>query len=391
MPYVRLNEADAFTAEPGGVLLREGRIAAADALGAADADVRIDAQGAAVIPGFVDCHTHLPFAGWRAEEYAMKVAGADYAQLAAQGGGIAASARALAQSSDEQVLALARALAREMLEHGTTTFECKSGYGLSEREEMRSLALAGRLAELVAQRTTSTALLAHAVPPGWEKDRWMALVRQLAPVVDASALDIFVEAMAFDLEDLTAMGQLAHASGKALRAHVEQFTTMRSVPVALDAGARSLDHLVALHAEDLPRLAAAECAAVLLPAAELLGDEGVAPGRALADAGAICALASDANPGTSPVVSMPLVIALAVRRYRWTILQALAAATLNAAWVLELSAELGSLEDGKHADVLVLDGPIEHIAYRLGHNPVAVVILGGEIVHVRPDQSWRLS
>jgi imidazolonepropionase len=197
--------------------------------------------------------------------------------------------------------------------------------------------------------------------------------------------------MAFDLDDLAAMGQLARASGKALRAHVEQFTTMRSVPVALDAGARSLDHLVALHADDLPRLAAAECAAVLLPAAELLGDEGVAPGRALADAGAICALASDANPGTSPVVSMPLVLALGVRRYRWTILQALAAATLNAAWVLELSGELGSLEDGKYADVLVLDGPIEHIAYRLGHNPVAIVILGGEIVHVRPDQSWRLS
>ncbi len=387
MPYVRTAQG-AFTTAPGSLLLAGGRIAGWD--GDRSAELRVDASGAAVIPGFVDCHTHLPFAGWRADEYAMKVAGADYAQLAAAGGGIAASARALAQSSDEQVLELSAALAREMLEHGTTTFECKSGYGLSEEGELRSLTLAGRLAELVPHTTTSTALLAHALPPGSGKDEWMATVARIAPRSDASALDIFVEAMAFDLDDLVAMGELARSCGKALRAHVEQFTTMRSVAVAIEAGARSVDHLAAMHADDVGRLAAAECAAVLLPTAELLGAEGVAPGRALADAGAICALATDANPGTSPVVSMPLVIALAVRRYRWTIVEALAASTLNAAWVLGLSAELGSLETGKRADVLVLDGPLEHIGYRLGHNPVAVVIAGGEVAHVRAAQSWRL-
>jgi len=389
LPYVRLDRAAELALDPGEVLIEGDTITGFDA--DAKAQCRIRAEGAAVIPGFVDCHTHLPFAGWRAQEYAMKVAGLDYAEIARSGGGIAASARALAASSDEQVLEQARGLAREMLEHGTTTFECKSGYGLSEEAELRSLALAERLDGLVEQTTTSTALLAHAVPPGREKDEWMRAVERLAPRTHASALDIFVESMAFDLDDLATMGRLAATGGKALRAHVEQFSTMRSVPVALDAGARSLDHLVALHPDDLPRLAAAECAAVLLPGAELMGDEGVAPGRALADAGAIGVLATDANPGTSPILSLPLIIGLAVRRYGWTIREALCAATLNAAWVLGLAHRLGSLERGKRADILVLDCPVEHIPYRLGHNPVAVVIVDGRIVHVRADQAWRVA
>lgn len=389
LPYVRLDRAGELTLDPGDVLIDGGSVAGFAANGSAHTHIRAD--GAAVIPGFVDCHTHLPFAGWRADEYAMKVAGVAYADIARRGGGILASARALADASDEEVLEQAQALAAEMLAHGTTTFECKSGYGLSEEAELRSLALAERLGGLVEQTTTSTALLAHAIPPGCEKDEWMRAVGRLAPRTSASALDIFVESMAFDLDDLAAMGRLAELSGKALRAHVEQFSTMRSVPVALDAGARSLDHLVALHPDDLPRLAAAECAAVLLPGAELMGEEGVAPGRALADAGAIGVLATDANPGTSPIVSMPLIVGLAVRRYGWTIREALCASTLNAAWVLGLADGLGSLERGKRADVLVLDCPVEHIPYRLGHNPVAVVIVGGRIVHVRADQAWRVT
>jgi imidazolonepropionase len=166
---------------------------------------------------------------------------------------------------------------------------------------------------------------------------------------------------------------------------------MRSVPVALEHGARSVDHLACLHPDDLAPLAAAECAAVLLPGAEFLGDERVAPGRALADAGAIGVLGTDLNPGTSPVASLPLIAGLAVRRYGWTPREALVAMTLNAAWVLRLHEDLGSLEVGKRADVVVLDAPLEHVPYRLGHNPVAIVIVGGEVVHVREDQAWRLA
>jgi imidazolonepropionase len=388
LPFLRLDRAAELSLDGGSLTVENGRIAAL----AADATARrIDVSGCAVVPGFVDCHTHLPFAGWRAEEYALKVAGRPYEEIARAGGGIASSARAFAQAGDEQVLDQATALAAEMLAHGTTTFETKSGYGLSEAAELRALALARRLGTRVAQTTTSTALLAHAVPAGRDAAGWMDAVAGLVPQTTASALDIYVESVAFGLGDLERMGALAAEHGRDLRAHVEQFSTMRSVPVALAAGARSVDHLACLHPDDVDVLAGAECAAVLLPGAELLGDEHVAPARALADAGAIGVLATDLNPGTSPVASLPLVVGLAVRRYGWTVREALAAITLNAAWVLRRHEEAGSLEVGKRADVVVLDAPVEHMPYRLGHNPVALVIAGGELVHVRPDHAWRVA
>jgi imidazolonepropionase len=383
--YMRRAE---FTAEPGSVLVDGERIAAFE--GSADAAVAIDARGCAVVPGFVDCHTHLPFAGWREREYAMKVAGESYEAIARAGGGIRSSARALADASDEDVLAQAATLAREMLRHGTTTLECKSGYGLSVDGELRALRLAHALP--VAQTTTRTALLAHAVPDGFDRGGWMEQVATVVPSVAglASALDIYVESIAFSNEDLRTMGALAREYGLDLRAHVDQFNANGSVPIAVSEGARSVDHLACVDAAGIEALADTETAAVLLPGAEFLGDERVAPARQLADVGAICALATDLNPGTAPVASLPVVIGLAVRRYRWSAFEALLACTLNAAWVLRLSDQLGSLEAGKRADVLVLDGPVDRIAYRFGHNPVAVVIAGGAVVYVRPDFEARV-
>jgi len=391
LPYLRHDRAGELRLDPGSLTVDGDTIAAFESDPAAER--RIDASGCAVVPGWVDCHTHLPFAGWRAGEYAMKVAGRPYEEIARAGGGIRASARALAAASDDEVLAQAGGLAAEMLRHGTTTFETKSGYGLSVDAEERSLRLARALAGRAKQDVASTALVAHAVPDGFDAEGWLdavaAALAEWAPAVQA--LDIYVESVAFTNAHLERVGALAAAHGLDLRAHVEQFATHRSVPVALEAGARSVDHLACLHHDDLPALVAAECAAVLLPGAEVLGDERVAPARALADAGAIAVLATDANPGTSPVTSLPLVMGLAVRRYRWTALEALLACTLNAAWVLRRSAHTGSLEGGKRADVLVLDGPVEAIPYRLGHNPVAIAIAGGRVVGVRPDCAWRLS
>jgi imidazolonepropionase len=250
--------------------------------------------------------------------------------------------------------------------------------------------LARAFAERVAQPVTVTGLFAHSVPPGWQADAWMDEVDALAAECDVDALDIYVESVAFANEHLERLGAIAAREGVPLRAHVEQFNANRSVPVALAAGARSVDHLACLHPDDLPGLAAAECGAVLLPGAEVLGDEHVAPARALADAGAICVLATDCNPGTSPVQSLALVIGLAVRRYGWSVREALAATTLNAAWVLGLSGEIGSVEAGKRADLVILDGPAEHIPYRFGRNPVAAVMLRGELVWVRADHAWRV-
>ena len=391
LPYLRTHRAGELSLDPGGITVDdEGRIAA---LGPTrNADTHVDATGCALLPGLVDCHTHLPFAGWRAQEYDMKVTGVPYEEIAKAGGGIASSARALRETPDDAVLQQARQLASEMLEHGTTTFECKSGYGLSRAGELRSLKLATELSRSVEQTTTRTALLAHAVPTGYTADSWMNEVEAMIPEAAeyATALDIFVESIAFGLEHLDRMGELATANGLILRAHVEQFSTMRSVPVALRHNARSLDHLSAIHPDDIEPLGKSDTAAGLLPGAEFMGAEAVAPARALIDAGAIVMLATDANPGTSPIFSLPLIVGLAVRRYGLSTREALLAVTLNAAYVLDLSSELGSIEPGKRADLVLLDSPSEHVAYRLGHNPVAATFIAGDPVYVRPDSAWRI-
>jgi imidazolonepropionase len=384
LAYLRHDRAGELGLEPSPVAVTAGRIAAFERDDAAA--VRIDATGCAVIPGLVDCHTHLPFAGWRAEEYELKVTGVAYEEIARRGGGIASSARAFAQASDDEILAQARSLRAEMLASGTTTFEGKTGYGLSVEAETRAVRL-GR--ELGADRVTG--LFAHAVPDGYDADAWMDEVDALASQCDVDALDIYVESVAFANEHLERLGTIAAREGVALRAHVEQFNANRSVPVALAAGARSVDHLACLPLDDVGPLAAAECAAVLLPGAELMSAEHTPPARELADAGAVCALATDCNPGTSPIVSLPVIIGLAVRRYGWTALEALLACTLNAAWVLGLSEELGSIEVGKRADLVLLDEPIAHVPYRFGRDPVCVVVRAGEIAYVRQDSAWRVS
>jgi imidazolonepropionase len=361
LPYLR--RPNDLRLEPGAVTVEDGVIVALDDDPAADRVI----EAAALVPGFVDCHTHLPFAGWRAEEYEQKVTGVPYEEISRRGGGIASSARAFATAGDDEVLAQARGIRAEMRAHGTTTVEGKSGYGLSREGELR----AARLGREVCDRVTG--LFAHAVPEGHDPASWMDVVDELAAEADVDALDIYVESVAFRNEDLARLGEIARREGVPLRAHVEQFNANRSVPVALDAGARSVDHLACLHPDDLAPLAAAECAAVLLPGAEFLGAEELAPGRALADAGAICVLATDCNPGTSPVASLPVVIGLAVRRYGWSVREAIAACTLNAAWVLGYD-DRGSIEVGKRADLVLLHDPVEHLPYRFGHNPVAEVL-----------------
>ncbi len=386
LPYLRHDRAEQMTLE-GGDLFLDGDVI--DTF-SGEVSLRVDARGCTVLPGFVDCHTHLPFAGWRADEYEMKVTGVPYEQIARSGGGIASSARAFGAASDEAILAQARTIAGEMLTTGTTTFEGKTGYGLSYDAERRAVRLGRALGDQVEQTMVMTGLFAHAVPDGWTADAWMDEVERLADTTDVDALDIYVETVAFANEHLERLGRIAAARGLPLRAHVEQFAANRSVPVALAAGARSVDHLACLQPEELGPLAASETAAVLLPGAEFLGDEALAPARALAGAGAICVLGTDLNPGTSPVASIPAIVGLAVRRYGWSVREALLACTLNAAYVLGLSGEVGSLETGKRADVILLDTPAAHLPYRFARNPVCAVFVAGRPVWVRPDSAWRL-
>jgi imidazolonepropionase len=390
LPYLRSDRAGELTLERGGITVEHGRIASLQST--ADANTHVDASGCALLPGLVDCHTHLPFAGWRAGEYEQKVTGIPYEEIARAGGGIASSAKALRETPDETVLAQAQGIAGEMLRTGTTTFECKSGYGLSTAGELRALKLATELSGIVSQVTTRTALLAHAVPDGYTTTTWMDEVEAMLPeaLEHASAVDIFVESIAFGLDDLDRMGRLATRNGVQLRAHVEQFSTIRSIPVALKHNARSVDHLSTIHPDDIAPLGSSDTAAVLLPGAEFMGAEATAPARDLIDAGAIMVLATDGNPGTSPIFSLPTIVGLGVRRYGLTTREALLAITLNAAYVLELQSELGSIELDKRADLVLLDCPAEHVAYRLGRNPVAATFVGGEPVYVRPDAAWRI-
>jgi imidazolonepropionase len=386
------SRAEQLMLEPGDVVIEGERIAGFEADSSC---LKIDAEGCAIVPGFIDCHTHLPFGGWRAQEYAQKVAGTPYADIARQGGGIRASAKALAELGDDQILAQAHALAAEMLRHGTTTFEGKSGYGMSVEGELRALRLAGQLLDEVPQSGTVTALLAHAIPDGYTAASWLDEVESMLDTVQAqtraTALDIFVETFAFSNEDMQRIGRRASERGMTLRTHVEQMSTRGSVPIAVAAGARSVDHVSCMPVDDIQALVGADCAAVLLPGAEFIGSEHTPPARELADSGAVCVLATDLNPGTSPITSMPLIAGLAVRRYNWTIKEVLLAMTLNAAWVLGRSAEVGALSPGRRADVLLLDGPVAQMPYRFGHNPVAAVIIGGRPVWVREDHAWRFA
>jgi imidazolonepropionase len=337
-----------------------------------------------IVPGFVDCHVHMPFVGWRADEFDARLAGVSYRDLHGQEGGIYRSSRMFAEAEDDEVLAFSRALALEMAAHGTTAMELKTGYGLSVEGELRQLRLAGRLAEAVTQPCAVTLLACHAVPVGWSREDWVSVVcGELIPAAVAEdlagAVDIYVEDIAFSLEDLERVAVAASAAHLPLRVHADQLGPSRAAEAAAALGARSADHLNHVGPEGVAALGGAETVAVLLPASTFTLRATPAPAASLRDAGAALAIATDLNPGTSPVCSMPETIAVACSLYGMAPLEALTAATANPAWVLGLDGRLGTLEPGKRADLLVLDGPtFAHVPYRPGHNPVVTTVIGGE-------------
>jgi imidazolonepropionase len=340
--------------------------------------------GTWLAPGFVDPHTHLPFVGWRADEYAARLAGATYAGVQGEGGGIPRSARMLAEASDDQVLGFSEVLAAEMLAHGTTAFECKTGYGASAEGELRQARLARALADRVAQTCTVTLLACHAVPDGWTRSAWVrAAADEIIPTAAAERLvdqvDIYVEpSIAFTLDDLERLAAAAAAADLPLRVHADQLADGRAAAAAARLGARGADHLNHTDPGGVAALAASDTVAVLLPASTFCLGAAPAPARDLIDAGAAVAIGTDANPGTSPVVSMPETIAIGCRLYGLSPAEALAAATANAAHVLGLGRTHGRLAPGLRADVLVLDGDgPEHLAYRPGHDPVIAAYVGG--------------
>jgi imidazolonepropionase len=342
-------------------------------------------EGCTIAPGFVDCHTHLPFVGWRADEFEARLSGRSYRDLHGEGG-IYRSARLLAEASDEEVLAFCRPLLAEMAAHGTTALELKTGYGLSLEGELRQARLARRLAAEAQQTCTVTLLACHAVPPGLERATWVRIVvDELIPAAAADALvdavDVYVEDIAFSLEDLAAVARAAGAAGLPLRCHADQLGPSGAAEAAVAHRARSADHLNHVSPAGIAALGEGTTAAVLLPTSTLFLRGSPPDARAMLEAGAAVALATDFNPGTSPVLSMPEAIATACSLYGLTPHEALCAATVNPAWVLGLSDELGTLVPGRRADLLVLDGDaFRQVPYRPGHDPVVRTVIGGRIV-----------
>ncbi|MBB5870146.1 imidazolonepropionase [Allocatelliglobosispora scoriae] len=333
---------------------------------APDADRVIDARGAAVIPGFVDSHAHLVFAGDRAPEFAARMAGEPYT-----GGGIRTTMAATRAASDETLRANVERLVQESLRQGTTTMEIKSGYGLNVPDEARSLRIA-------AEFTTETTYLgAHVTPPGIEPDDYVRLVT--GEMLDHCAahakwVDVFCERGAFDVDQARAVLTAGIARGLQPRIHANQLTEGGGIRLAVELGCASADHCTHLSASDVDALAGSDTVATLLPGAEFSTRSPYPDARTLLDAGATVALATDCNPGSSYTSSMSFCLALAVREMRMTPAEALWAATAGGARALRRP-DIGHLGVGARADLVILDAPSAvHLAYRPGV-PLAHTVL----------------
>ncbi|MHB8468181.1 MAG: imidazolonepropionase [Gaiellaceae bacterium] len=350
-------------------------------LPALDGDVvELDGRGCCAIPGLVDCHAHVAFGGDRVEEFSLRAGGASYEELHARGGGILATVRATRAAGADGLRAAVARHRDWMRGHGTTTFEGKSGYGLDRDTELASLR-AVRDAGGVP-----TWLGAHAVPPEFDGDGDAYLDFALAEVLPgaaqlAAAADVFLERGAFDAPQARRYLEACRHAGLALRLHGDQFTESGAIPLAVELGARSVDHLEATGDDGVRALAASDVVGVVLPASALFLGRPMPPARALVDAGAAVALATDFNPGSAFCESLPLCCSLAATQLRLAPAEALAACTVNAAHVLGRADRIGRLAPGYRADVVLLDAPDwRYLAYHLGGDLVAAVVLGGELV-----------
>jgi imidazolonepropionase len=377
---------DVTVLEDAYVLCRDGTIeefGLMSELGPIAGDVEeLDASGLCAVPGLVDCHTHPAFGGDRVEEFSLRAGGASYEELHAAGGGILSTLRATRALDEDGLRARVEQHAGWMLAHGTTTWEGKSGYGLDRDTELASLR-AVRDAGGVP-----TWLGAHSVPPEFEDgDAYLdfALADVLPEAAQvATAADVFLERGAFDATQARRYLEACRDAGLALRLHGDQFTESGAIPLALELGARSVDHLEATGADGARALADSDVVGVLLPASALFLDRPMPPARALVDAGAAIALATDFNPGSSFTTSVPLVCSLACTQLQLSPAEALIAVTVNAAHVLGCADDRGRIAPGLRADLLLIDAPDwRYLAYHLAGDIVAAVIRDGAVAYRR--------
>lgn len=357
------------------------------------ADISINAAEQAIIPGFVDPHTHLPWYGDRAHEFEQRLAGATYMEIMAAGGGIMNTVRQVRQATLDDLVQDNLPRLRRMLEHGTTSAEAKTGYGLETAVELKQLEAMMRLGAAQPVEITPTFLPAHAVPPEYDghTDAYVDLViNEMLPAGAAWMAqqgvrlfcDVFCEAGVFDVSQTQRILETAAALGYGLKVHADEFEGLGGTKLAVELGAVSADHLVKTPDADIAALGQGNTIAVGLPGTPFgLGHHEYTPARKILAAGGALALATDLNPGTCWCESMQMVMALACRYLGLTQAQALAAATINAAYAIGRGQEIGSLEPGKQADLLILEtADYRQLGYRFGANLVQTVIKKGRVV-----------
>ncbi len=393
----------------GALLIRDGVIAAVgtrleiESLSEARSAGKFDVGGRVVLPGFVDSHTHLIHAASRVEEYELKIKGASYEEMAHKGGGILNSVRKLRAATGESLKKRAHAALLEFAAHGTTTLEAKSGYGLDVASELKILRLHKELSAEQPLDIVSTFLGAHVVPSEFRSKpdgsaKYVALLTdKLIPEVAAEQLaefcDAFCDRGAFSLSEAKKILEAGKQHGLWPRLHAEQLTRSGATQLGVQLGAASCDHLEQVNKADIRALAKSNTVATLLPGCDFhLGLKKYAPARALIDAGAIVALATDYNPGTSPTVSMPMILSLACSQLRMSPAEALVAATINAAYSLKREKRIGSLETGKQANIAVFDvDDYREIPYYFGVNKCWMTLKRGQPVFERTHASgWPL-
>ncbi len=377
--------ADPAVAVEGGKVVAAGP--RKEILGRFQAGEKVDLGGGVLVPGFVDPHTHPVFASTREKEFHMRVAGASYVEISKAGGGILSSLKGVREATREELVRLVLDRLDRMLLEGTTTVEAKTGYGLSPEAEEKSLQVLEEASLAHPVDLVSTFLGAHEVPPEYRQDRKAyldLLCGEMLPRARGKAefADIFTEAHVFDLEDSRVYLERAKELGFGLRVHADEIEPMGGAELAVELGAASADHLVEISSKGIEALARSDTTAVLLPATTFqLGKEKYAPARDLLEAGAVVALATDFNPGTSFCWSMPLVAALACVKMKMTPGEALAASTINSAFSLGRDGVSGSLHPGKKADFVVLDLPsFEGLGYALAGGLARWVVKEGRVL-----------
>jgi imidazolonepropionase len=347
----------------------------------------LDAGGRLVIPGLVDCHTHLVFGGWRGDEFEQRLQGATYLDIARAGGGIMSTVRATRAATDEALHARAITALEGMRRLGVTTVEAKSGYGLDRDTELRILRMYRRLAGATPTRIVATFLGAHVVPTEHRDDRTAylrLLVDDLIPAIAAEGLasccDVFVEETAFSVDEARRILLAGRAAGLAPKLHADQLSSCGGAELAAEVGALSADHLECASDAGVAAMANADVVAVSLPIATLYLRQSPMPARKFIDAGVRVAVATDFNPGSAPSYDLPLAMMLACNLQRMTPAEALKGATTIAAAAIGLAGQVGSVAPGYHADLAVIDAPdVNHWLYQFRPNACVLTLAAGQV------------